>query len=76
MVLTISRKLSTNGMSGGLSWPTCPKTKKEAIKAIPEFEERNVLKLPILKFWWIEERENVSVMDSAMEKVKAVLAQE
>ena len=53
-----------------------PEDKKEAIKAIPELEERNILKLPMLKGWWIDERENASVMDSAMEKVKAVLAQE
>ena len=49
--------------------------KKDAIKAIPEFEQRNVLKKTILNSWWIDERDDASVVNSAMEKVKAVLAQ-
>ena len=49
--------------------------KKDAIKAIPEFDERNILKKAILNSWWIDERDNPRVVNSAMEQVKAILAQ-
>ena len=43
--------------------------------AIEEFGGRNVTKKTVLNSWWIDERGDASVIDPAMEKVKAILAQ-
>ena len=49
--------------------------KKEAIKNIPEFDQWNDLSLQMLQMWLFEEEDDPSVVDAAMEKVKAILAE-
>ena len=46
---------------------------KAALMAIPQFEGRRIFKLPVLESWMIDEREEPSIVNPAMEQVKAIL---